>query len=381
MEGFKIEKNVKQYLIFAALIVSMLVALLNLSSVLEFLNEVIRIILPIIIGGILALFVSVPMNGIKKFLAKTFKKMKLDVNKKQLHILSFILTVICIVVVLVIILTMLIPELTSSSQNLFTQIKANLPTLWTYLDAFEFDTSGVKEFLSEMTLENAVQQITNGVDTVLPNIADVVTSTVGIVMTVVFSLVISIYITLESERVSRHVKKFAVAYLKPKHSNFVLKFGRSFYSFFSKFLSGQSFEAIILGSLMFIMFEITGLPYGSLVGIITAVCAIIPYVGAFVSCGISILLTVMLDPTLVVRCAIVYLSTQFVENQFIYPRVVGESVGLTPLYTLVAAMIGGKLFGVIGIIFFIPFVATIVDIVSDDANDKLGCESGEMINV
>ena len=103
----------------------------------------------------------------------------------------------------------------------------------------------------------------------------------------------------------------------------------------------------------------------------TAVCAIIPYVGAFISCSVSILLTLLLDPTLVIRCFLVYVTVQFIENQFIYPRVVGESVGLPPVYTLIAAMIGGKLFGIIGIIFFIPLTAVIIELVSDDANQRL----------
>ena len=75
----------------------------------------------------------------------------------------------------------------------------------------------------------------------------------------------------------------------------------------------------------------------------------------------------MVDPVLAIRCLIVYLAVQFIENQFIYPRVVGKSVGLSPLYTLVAAMIGGKLFGIIGIIFFIPLTAVIIELVKEDA--------------
>jgi ABC-type uncharacterized transport system involved in gliding motility auxiliary subunit len=105
----------------------------------------------------------------------------------------------------------------------------------------------------------------------------------------------------------------------------------------------------------------------SLVGMLTAICAIIPYVGALISCVVSVFLVLLVDPVLAVRCLIVYLAVQFIENQFIYPRVVGKSVGLSPLYTLVAAMIGGKLFGIIGIIFFIPLTAVIIELVKEDA--------------
>ena len=93
--------------------------------------------------------------------------------------------------------------------------------------------------------------------------------------------------------------------------------------------------------------------------------------GAFISGVVSVILALMISPALAVRCLIVYLVVQFVENQFIYPRVVGGSVGLPPLYTLIAAMIGGELFGIIGIIFFIPIMAVVIELVKEDAGKRL----------
>ena len=128
---------------------------------------------------------------------------------------------------------------------------------------------------------------------------------------------------------------------------------------------------MILGVLMALAFSVFKIPYGSLVGVLTAICAIIPYVGALISCVVSVFLVLLVDPVLAVRCLIVYLAVQFIENQFIYPRVVGKSVGLSPLYTLVAAMIGGELFGIIGIIFFIPLTAVVIELVKEDACRRL----------
>ena len=122
---------------------------------------------------------------------------------------------------------------------------------------------------------------------------------------------------------------------------------------------------------MFLAFTIFKLPYGSLIGVLTAVCAIIPYVGAFLSGAVSVVLALLISPALAIRCLIVYIIVQFIENQLIYPRVVGSSVGLPPLYTLIAAMIGGKLFGIIGIIFFIPLMAVVVELVKEDAGNRL----------
>ena len=86
---------------------------------------------------------------------------------------------------------------------------------------------------------------------------------------------------------------------------------------------------------------------------------------------VPVLHTGLVDPLLAVRALLVYLAVQFIENQFIYPRVVGKSVGLSPLYTLVAAMIGGKLFGILGILFFIPLTAVVLELVKEDACRRL----------
>ena len=365
------DKKTKQYLLIAITTVILLAALMNFSDVVEFVGEIINLILPIIAGSILALFISVPMNGIKKLLNKIFLHKKKKPSDKIIHILSFVLTLVCVVIVLIIVLTMLIPEIVQSSQNLYAQIEANLPAWKTYLDSSEFNAAWLKELLSDINVEQTMQQISDGVDSLLPNVADALSSTVTVVVTAAFAVIVSIYITLGRNQVYRHARKLVCAYLKPEWSTNILRFCRMFHRSFTKFLSGQCGEAIILGTLMFVAFTIFGLPYGSLVGILTAVCAIIPYVGAFISCSISIVLTTLLDPTLAIRCAIVYLVVQFIENQFIYPKVVGESVGMPPLYTLVAAMIGGKLFGIIGIIFFIPLMAVIIELVKEDANKRL----------
>ena len=190
-------------------------------------------------------------------------------------------------------------------------------------------------------------------------------------MTASFALIISIYMSLGSESLCRHARTLVCAYLKPNHAAGLLKFCRAFRQSFANFLTGQCSEAVILGVLMTLAFSVFRIPYGSLVGMLTAICAIIPYVGALISCVVSVFLVLLVDPVLAVRCLIVYLAVQFIENQFIYPRVVGKSVGLSPLYTLVAAMIGGKLFGIIGIIFFIPLTAVILELVKEDACRRL----------
>lgn len=365
------EAKTKQYLLVTVIGVSLFAALMNLPVVLAFAGKIISLILPVIVGAILALFINVPLSGIEKRLKRLFDKGRKKPSDKQLHIISFILTILCILFVLILVLTLLIPEIVRSSQRLYIQLEAKIPEWLVYLESHNVNARWLEELLADIDLEHIMQNISGSIDSFLMNIANVLSSTISNVIMAAFSIVISIYMILGKERVCRHARKLISAYIKPAWAEKIFHISQTFSKSFAKFLSGQCSEALILGTLMFLAFTIFKLPYGSLVGVLTAVCAIIPYVGAFISGAVSVILTLLIDPALALRCLIVYLVVQFIENQFIYPRVVGGSVGLPPLYTLISAMIGGKLFGIMGIIFFIPLMAATIELVKEDVQNRL----------
>ena len=324
--NFFMEPKTKQSLLVTVVGVTLFVALLRLSDVLAFAAKLIDLILPILAGGILALFINVPMTGLEKRLNRLFGKAKKQPSAKAIHLLSFFITLLGVVLVLVLALTLLIPELVQSFHSLYVQIEANIPRWTAYLNAQDADMGWLMNWLEGINWEQLLHKVTASIDTVLVNAVGAVSATVNIAITASFALIISVYMSLSTES---------------------------------------------LGVLMALAFSVFKIPYGSLVGVLTAICAIIPYVGALISCVVSVFLVLLVDPVLAVRCLIVYLAVQFVENQFIYPRVVGKSVGLSPLYTLIAAMIGGKLFGIIGIIFFIPLTAVVIELVKEDTFRRL----------
>ncbi len=354
--------------------VSLLAALMNFASVLEFASKLINLILPVIVGAIIALFIVVPMNGIEKRLSRLFSRVRRKPSKKALSAASFVITLICVALVLTLVLVLLIPEVSSSVKVLYTQIESRIKEL----SRQHFDIAWLEELYSKINFNEIMSNFSDianklsiGADFIFANLISVFSSTVSIVTTTLFAIIIAGYAALEKESLKRDGKKVICAYLPAKWSRRILKFCRSFSRIFSKFLFGQCSEALILGTLMFFAFSIFRIPYAILVSVLTAVCAIIPYVGAFISCGISVFLTLLIAPELALRCLIVYLAVQFIETQIIYPRVVGTAVGLSPLYTLVAALIGGNLFGIIGIIFFIPLFAVIYELAKEDMAERL----------
>lgn len=373
------EKKTKQNLLIVIVGVGLFAALMNLRAVILFLEKGIGIILPIIVGGILALFINVPMTGIEKRLRKLLQKRKKQPSDRFYRMFSFLLTFVCVALVLTLVFTLLIPELVNSAKGLYLQIEARLPEWIAWLESLDPEAAWLEDMLADVNLEKMMQNIGVGANFFLESVVSTVSSAASIVITAAFGLIISIYLALGKEQIGGHARKLLYAYLKPAWAENVLHVSRTFSRCFANFLSGQCTEAVILGGLMFAAFTIFRLPYGSLVGVLTAVCAIIPYVGAFLSGAVSVILALLISPALAVRCLIVYLVVQFVENQFIYPRVVGGSVGLPPLYTLVAAMIGGKLFGIMGIIFFIPIMAVVIELVKEDAGNRLSRKGNPVI--
>lgn len=167
-------------------------------------------------------------------------------------------------------------------------------------------------------------------------------STVSVISSTVFAFVIAVYVLASKRTLGRQVNRVMDAHLDAGHAARIRHVAHLASDTYSKFLSGQCVEACILGTLIFLAFSVVRLPYAGLIGFLTALFAFVPYVGAFASCAIGAFLTLLASPEHALLCVVVYLAVQFVENQFIYPHVVGSSVGLSALWTLIAALVGGN---------------------------------------
>ena len=140
---------------------------------------------------------------------------------------------------------------------------------------------------------------------------------------------------------------------------------------FSNFLSGQCLEACILGTMFVITLSILRMPYALLIGIIIAVTALIPIVGAFIGCIVGVILIMMTSPLKALIFVGVFLILQQIEGNLIYPHVVGSSVGLPGMWVLMAVTVGGSLFGIVGILTFIPICSVCYALFRLFVNERL----------
>ena len=341
------DKKGKQQFLLVAFGVALYAALMNLNEVAAFLTRLATLFTPVIIGLLMAFVLSVPMQGIAGRLTRLMPKTK----EKHIDLLSLLLTLLCVVIVVVLLCVLALPQLAASLKSIGTLVRENWPD-WARL-------------LS--VLEKAL----TGAGALIDSVVDLAGTTVSAVANVTFAIVIMFYVLLDRRSLAKQSRRLLYANLSERKADQVCRIARLTHTTYARFLSGQCVEVVILGTMIFLAFSLCGIPYAGLTAALTAAFAFVPYIGALASCAIGVLLTLLAQPEKALLCLIVYQAVQFTENQFIYPHVVGSSVGLAPLWTLLAALLGGKLFGLVGIVFFIPLTAVILQLVHEHTAQQL----------
>ena len=364
------KKTKKAIMWLIAFAIILYAVVMKLSTVWNFIMYLGSLVLPIVIGLIIAFVLNVPMKAFERLLGFLFPKL-IKKSKRIVYIISLVLALLCVCLVLTLALTLAIPEITDSVRSIYGIIKQKLPEFITFLERYDIDTTVVKNWFASIDINNLIDKISSGAGDAIEYVISFASQTVSGVASVIFALVISLYVLLSKDTVARQSKKLLYAFTKKSFADMVCEIAALTNRIFSQYLSGQCIEACILGLLITISFVIFRMPYAGLIGIMTGISAFIPYVGAFAACFIGAFLILLVSPMQALISIIIFCVIQFIETQFIYPHVVGGSVGLSPLLTLLAALVGGNVMGLFGIIFFIPLTAVIYTILSEYVNVKL----------
>ena len=352
------------------------VALLHLSSIVSWIGDILGMIMPIIWGFIIAFILNVPMRGIEKIIDKIgSKKNEKHKNSKPMNLklkrgISFSITILLLIVILTIVGIVVVPKMAESVVSIYELIMSKLPWILEKVEELGIDSTVITEWLNKLDLKEVISFISQKGFDLFDIIFNFVGSTLSGIVSLGISLVIAIYALLGKEHLVKGTKRLINAHLKESFANYLLHFSELMNEKYAKFISGQCVESCILGLLMLIVLSLLKIPYASLIAVLTALCAFVPYIGAFLSCFIGAFLVMLVKPDLLIIYVIAYLVTQFIENQFIYPHVVGTSVGLNALWTILAVFVGGKLLGVFGMIFFIPLVAVLVTLINEYTDKK-----------
>lgn len=361
-EGFfaaGIGENYRHIIFLITYAIVLTVALLNMNATMSFLGWVFTILNPFIMGLIIAFVINIIMSRLETrvfgFLDKPQFKIWQKIKRGVCLVLSFLL-VICAVTALVFIIG---PHFLQSAQIL----SENFPGYITYLQQltnnllaqFNLTAADLGDFA--INWNNFFGKATEFIANVSPGVLTVATSFTSAVFNFFMGIIFAIYLLTGKETLISQSKRALYAFVPRDKADKVLDIGRQANEIFTNFVVGQLTEAVILGTMYFIGTSIFRMPYSPLISTLMAVCSLIPIFGPIIGAAPSAFILLMVDPNMAVIFVVMAVVFQQIEGNFIYPRVVGNSVGLPGIWVLFSILVGGSLMGGFGMIIAVPFAS------------------------
>ena len=373
MKIFKDEKNKSNFLL-ATYIVILAYIVLNLDKIGKGLINTLSIIKPFLIGGAIAFVLNILM---KTYEEKVFKKLfskckKFDLSKLT-RIVSLIATFITIGAIIISIMFFVVPQLIESCKTLGNNFPTYLESLEDMVGKYYRDTDLIKNIYTQLIAagKEIVKVAGSLTSSIVGQVVDITVGITSTITTFVIAIIVSIYILLSKERLDNQAKKIIYSVLSESMADKIIKLSKLCYEKFSKFVGGQCLEALILGILCFISMSIFRMPYPLLISTLICITALVPIVGAFIGVIPSVFIILMVDPIQALWFIILIIVIQQIEGHIIYPFVVGSSIGLSALWVLFAITVGGKLFGIIGMLIGVPLFGVIYTLIGYFTNKRL----------
>lgn len=345
-------------------------ALQNTAAVKGGIGTVMSYLNPFIVGGAIAFIINVPMRFIERHLFPKAKK--LDKLRRPF---ALILALLAIAAIIVLVCIIVIPQIADTVSTLTVNIPQYMDNAKAYvnkiLEKYPELQEEFQSYTGKINWQSVITSVTGWVSNGVVSTINVAGSAISGIVSTVVGFVFAIYILLQKERLGRQVRMIAYSLLPEKAADKFFKISNMTSDTFSKFLSGQCLEACILGSMFAIVLSVFRMPYVALISVLIAFTALIPIVGAFIGCVIGAFLIFMISPVKAVWFVVIFLVLQQIEGNFIYPKVVGSSVGLPAIWVLAVVTVGGKLMGVIGMLVMIPLSSVLYAIFREFIYNKL----------
>ena len=221
--------------------------------------------------------------------------------------------------------------------------------------------------------------MTTGAGNILGGTVHVVTGIAGGTTNTIIAFIFALYILLGKEKFKHQLIVLGQAFLPQRMCGALAHVGKVAARTFAKFVSGQCIEACILGTLCWLGMLLFRFPYAPMVGALVGISALVPIVGALVGTVVGAFMIMMVDPILAVWFVVFLLVLQQIEGNVIYPRVVGSSVGLPPVWVLAAVTLGGSLYGIAGMLFGVPTASVAYTLVKEAAARRLAAKAAASV--
>lgn len=367
----KNDKKFKQNLLLIVIGILIFIGLLNLDKVWATVSLIIGLLMPLIVGGAIAFILNVPMHFFERQADKIQAHTKSRVLAKAKAPVCIILTLAVFSVIIYFVGNVIFPNLVESIKSIAGIVQRSYPGWIEYLENHGIDTEFIEKYFPEIDSAKIAQLVKDGGMMLLTTAGQAATSVFSGLTNFVFGLFFAIYILAGKKKLGRQAKQLVYAYLKKSWADEVCEIASLSYRTFASFMSGQCLEAVILGTMFFVVLVVADFPYAGSIAVIIGAMSIIPYIGAFIGLAFGALMLAVVSLKKMVIFIIIFFVVQQIEGQIIYPKVVGGSVGLPAIWTLLAVIVGGNVSGIIGIIVFIPLFSVIYALLRRNVYERL----------
>lgn len=369
----KLSKNKKFILNMLIMSFISLIFLLYFQQLKRVLIMLLHVSLPLIMGFAVAYILNLLVVKIEQSLS-IFEGSKLGKIKRPLSIVFSLLTIILIMFLL---LSIVLPQI----KETLSMFANKLPTVFNILQDWIMKNQDQFPVITDRLTELEIDWIAIGstissflivnIKGFLNTSLGLATNTLSNLFSIVMSITFAIYLLSGKETIISQMRNFQKVYFSKTFSKKVNSWIRIADESFSSYIVGQCLEAFILGSLCTVGMTIFRLPFAVTIGVFVGTTALIPIFGAYLSAAVGSLLILTVSTPKAFFFLIFIIVLQQLENNFIYPKVVGNSVGLPGMWILVSVTVGGGLFGILGMILSVPIFTTIYKILQKDIRNKL----------
>ena len=365
------KKKFRQYLLLIGFGVALFWGLTNYTIIFKVGRTVLSVLSPVIIGLCIAFILNVPMSSFERRVfrpsKKTGKMGRIKSKLKRPVSIIFVIALFLLIIFMLfyLVIPALIDTLTQLSEEIpefvenISRIVKDQPVILHWFESMDMSKEAAIEKLTSI-LKNSVLTLQT-VDSTINVVSGIFSSIVNAVLGICFA----IYMLAQKEKLIGQCKKLTYAFIKDEIADKMVYVCRKASDTFSKFLTGQCTEAIILGSLCMIGMLILRMPYAILVGVLVAVTAFIPIVGAFIGVAVGAFLISVTSLSQAFWFIVFMIILQQIEGNLIYPHVVGSSVGLPSIWVLFAVTVGGNIAGIIGMFVSVPVCAVLYCLLSE----------------
>ena len=327
---------------------------------------------PLLIGAVIAYLLNILMNFYEKYYFVKKSNHKL-VMKSRRPVCACLAIITCLGIV-TLVLRLVVPQFVACISLLIAEIPVAINKLLHETDITAWLPKDITNLLANTDWQSYLSKIftvfTSGMSDVMNFTVNVVSGTVSTIATIFISIIFSVYLLTGKDMLRRQSLRLANNYIKESWRKKIFYVLGTANDCFHRYIVGQCIEAVILGTLCTIGMLIFRLPYATMIGALVAVTALIPVAGAYIGAIVGAIMILTVSPIKALIFVVFLIVLQQIEGNLIYPRVVGTSVGLPGLWVLAAITIGGGLFGVLGMLAGVPFVATIYKLVKEDMKKR-----------